>query len=44
MTYKLLLVEDSEPIRLRLCSLLQSIAGVGAIECVFQRSWTLVSA
>ncbi len=32
MTYKLLLVDDSEPIRLRLCSLLQSIAGVAAIE------------
>jgi len=32
MTFKLLLVDDSEPIRTRLCSLLGSIPGVTAIE------------
>jgi len=32
MTFKLLLVDDSEPIRTRLCSLLLSIDGIAAIE------------
>ncbi len=32
MTYKLLLVDDSEPIRTRLCSLLESIDGITAID------------
>jgi two-component system response regulator DevR len=32
MTYKLLVVDDSEPIRTRLCCLLQSIPGITAID------------
>jgi len=43
MTFKLLIVDDSEPIRTRLCSLLEGVPGIAALDQAATLSEALVS-